>query len=117
MSTPQRARSLNAPPASGRGKLQHILLAGVWALCYVLAAGYHLLLYSTGAPASSTVAAVYEVVVIMCYAVLWVLLGHAFQNRRATPARVFWTILLLGVFYVLAGYLVSVPGAASVTGT
>ncbi len=107
MSTPQRARSLNAPPASGRGKLQHILLAGVWALCYVLAAGYHLLLYSTGAPASSTVAAVYEVVVIMCYAVLWVLLGHAFQNRRATPARVFWTILLLGVFYVLAGYLVS----------
>lgn len=107
MPTEPLARSPNAPPAGGRGRLQSLLLGGVWLVCYVLAAGYHLLLYSTGTPASATVSVVYEFVVITGNVALWMLLAHAFRRRRTAPARVFWTTLLLGVLYVLVGYLVS----------
>lgn len=93
--------------SSERMRVRYILLGALWATCYVLAIGYHLLLWSTGEPASTTVTGVYHVVVLTSYGALWLLLAHVFQHRTPAPGRIFWTVLLLGALYVGLGYLVT----------
>ncbi|QXD16694.1 SpoIIE family protein phosphatase [Rhodocaloribacter litoris] len=87
--------------------MQYVLLGTLWGVCYVLALGYHLLLWNTGEPAGLLVEGVYHVVVLTGYAAFWFLLSLLFRHRRSEPGRIFWTTLLLGGLYVLLGYLVT----------
>ncbi|RMF60594.1 MAG: protein serine phosphatase, partial [Bacteroidetes bacterium] len=95
--------------------MQHILLGVLWAVCYVLALGYHLLLWSTGDVPSTTVALVYHVVVLTGYTALWFLLSSLFRYRHPVPGRVFWGMLLFGGLYVVLAYLaMQIPPAGIV---
>ncbi len=97
-------------------RVRYILWGALWATCYVLAIGYHLLLWSTGEPASATVTAVYHVVVLAGYGALWLLLAHLIRQRTPAPSRIFWTVLLSGILYVGLGYLVTLIPPARLIG-
>ncbi len=44
----------------------------------------------------------YNLVVLLGFASLWLLLHKSYKARSASPARVFWTMLLLGLLFISA---------------
>ncbi len=84
-------------PAMGTRTRYALLLVSFLAF-YALGFGYHLLAWSAGTPLSFGLALLYNLVILGCYASLWLLLSHLFRQRRATPAKIFWTTLVLGAF-------------------
>lgn len=106
-----------APFISSRGtRLQNILLGVLWAACYVLALGYHVLLWTTHEPASITVAGVYHAIVLLGSLALWAVLSRLLERRRVAPGRILWTTLLLGFLYLGTAYLATLIPPIGQTG-
>lgn len=97
---------------AGRVALWLIALGG-FALGFV----YHVIVFLSGKPAATGLAVTYNVVVLLAATALWLLLALLYQRRPASIARIFWTTLLMGVFVIVAGWLVSRIGrpASAVT--
>lgn len=90
------------------GSRTRLLLAGVLAaVLYALGYGYHELIRQYGEPATPAIVVAYNVLILACYALLWVLLNYAIKQRQGTPTRVLWRTLIIGVLIVALGYGVS----------
>lgn len=101
-------------------RTKHLLLFVAFVVFYVLGVGYHLTIFSTQTPPSFGVALVYNLVILACYGTLWLLLSSQFKERQATPIRIFWTTLVLGIFLLGIALGISqigrVPGMDSAAG-
>ncbi len=94
-----------------------VLLLVVFAVFYVLGFSYHLIRWTAEDPPATTVALLYNLAILACYGALWLLLSHLFRRRQATPAKIFWTTLVLGVFLIGLAFLLSRMGRpAGLTG-
>ena len=94
------------------GRTRRALLLVVFTVCYVLAASYHTITWQRGEPAGLVWTLLYNLDVIVCYGALWLLLSDIFKQRRSSPNRVFWSLLLLGLFLIGLGRLVSAIGGS-----
>ena len=71
---------------------------------------YHWVSMSAGEPASGLFVVLYRVVVLIGLAALWSLLDHRYKARQTSPARIFWTILVIGLLFTAAASLIAAPG-------
>ena len=97
-----------------------VLLGVFFVVFFLLGAAYHLSVFAAQTPATFTVELLYNVVVLAAYGALWRLLSHTFRQRQATPIKIFWTTLVLGVVLFGLAFGVSqvgrVPGMAAPAG-
>ncbi len=93
------------------GRARRFGLAVLFTVLFILAFGYHVLLWSTGNPFPPVVDAIYGILVIVEYTALWLLLSSLLQRRSVNPAKTLWTTLLLGVFFLGAGRVIMNIGA------
>ena len=78
-----------------------LILAAV--VCYLAGFAFHTVIFLSGKPAATGVVVGYNLVVLAGYAALWLLLSHLLRHRQASPARIFWTTLLVGVGALIIG--------------
>lgn len=93
-------------------RARRVLLLAVFVACYVLAAGYHVIEWSTGTAAGAGWAFLYHLDVLVCYGALWLLLSHVFKRRQPSPSRVFWMLLLLSLLLLGLSRLFAMFGGA-----
>lgn len=77
------------------------------ALSFALGFGYHVGVWTTGAPPPVFTQIGYQAVVVLGVGTLWVLLANRLRERQVAPARTFWTTLLAAVLFLGIGALVS----------
>ena len=94
------------------GRTRRALLLAVFMVCYVLSASYHVVAWQQGRPGGLVWTLLYSLDVIVCYSALWLLLSDIFKQRRSSPNRIFWSLLLLGLFLIGLGRLVSAVGGS-----
>ena len=94
------------------GRVRRLLLLAVFVGCYVLAVSYHAITWQRGEPAGMVWSFLYSLDVLVCYGALWLLLSDVFKQRHSSPSRVFWSLLLLALFLVGLGRLVSAIGGS-----
>lgn len=94
-----------------------LLLVGV--VCYVAGVVFHVAAFASGKAPGLGFVLGYNVFVLVCFSILWMLMSRWVKERRSTPARTFWTLLFVGVLLALAelglaqiGHL-AIPGPAS----
>lgn len=93
------------------GRARRFGLTVLFTVLFVLAFGYHVLLWSTGTVFPPVINAIYGILVIVEFTALWLLLSSLLQRRSVNPAKTLWTTLLLGVFFLGAGRVVMNLGA------
>lgn len=91
-------------------RTRRIVLVVLFGVCYVLAFGYHVALWSAQQLPSPFLEATYNVVVAGGYVALWYLLSQVFHRRQAAPSRVFWTTLLVGLLFIGAAWFIARVG-------
>ncbi|MDX1548661.1 MAG: SpoIIE family protein phosphatase, partial [Rhodothermales bacterium] len=91
-----------------------VLLGLFFVVCFVLGAAYHLAVHLAGQPPAFGVELLYNVVVLFGYGAWWLLLSYVMRRRQATPIKIFWTTLVLGV--VLFGMALAVLQIGRVPG-
>ncbi|MEM6645052.1 MAG: GAF domain-containing SpoIIE family protein phosphatase [Bacteroidota bacterium] len=108
-SSGQSIRQALTSPRGTRG--QRVLMAVLVGVCYVLGFLYHLMLWQTGQPATPALAWAYHAVITIGFGMAWYLLYQYIRVRYGSPAKVFWTTLLLGIFLLGIASLMSNIGA------
>jgi serine phosphatase RsbU (regulator of sigma subunit) len=103
------AELLTKLPSSDRlarleSRAGRVLLLLVGIVGYVAAATYHVVVFLNGTPPPLGLEVGYNAVVLASFAALWLLLSYVFRRRQPSPARTFWTTLLLGVLFVGVGW-------------
>lgn len=103
------AELLTKLPSSDRwarieSRAGRVVLLLVAVVGYVVAAAYHAVVFLNSLPPALGLEIGYNVVVLASFAALWLLLSHVFRRRQPSPARTFWTTLLLGVLFVGVGW-------------
>lgn len=113
-----------APQAHGASWLsskgRRIAVAVAAAVCFVASAVVNVMAWQTGEPLSPVFNALYEVVVITAFGLLWLLISHAFRQRQASPLKIFWTTLFVGFLLVIVARLVvniAVPSGIQINPT
>ena len=92
-------------------RTKRAVLLVFFTIFYLLGAGYHFILWSSGATSGVVVPFVYNVVILACYGSLWLLISDRFRQSRATPAKAFWHTLVVGsVLFGLAYAVAQIPG-------
>lgn len=76
------------------------------AVCYVVTVGMNVMMWQSGRPLSTFADAVYEIFVIAGFTLFWVLVSHAFRQRQASPLKIFWTTLFVGISLLIVAHLV-----------
>ncbi|MEM1095094.1 MAG: GAF domain-containing SpoIIE family protein phosphatase [Bacteroidota bacterium] len=105
----QSIRQALTSPRGTRG--QRVLMAILVGVCYVLGFVYHFVLWQTGQPAAPVLEWAYHAVVAIGFGMAWYLLYQYIRVRYGSPAKVFWTTLLLGIFLLGIASLMSNVGA------
>lgn len=107
------------PPARGRTsdvRVPRVLVAVLCVVGLVVAFGYHLLAWQMEAPLGSFGRAVYGLLVLATYGLLWYLLSKQVRQRTSTPARAFWSTLLAGlILFGIERLVVGIGGAPAQT--
>lgn len=99
----------DALPALWSSRTRRVLVVIVLAVCYLLGVAYHVTVWSTATPPGPTLAFLYNLDVLLGYGILWFILSQVLRQRQATPAKIFWTTLLVGLLFIgLARVIVSV---------
>ncbi len=86
-------------PSSRFGQV--ILLVLVF-VSFVCGFAFQYLAMSATEPLHGTFFFAYNLVVMMGFTALWMYLASRYKSRQASPARVFWTMLLLGLLFISA---------------
>lgn len=81
-----------------------ILYGSVFAVTFILGAGFHFKQWSAHTPAGMTSYVLFGALTTAGFAALWQLLGMLDKHRDASPARRIWTLLVSG------GVLVTIAG-------
>lgn len=102
ISKARRATPISSPRSKGR----RIALAVVAAVCLVVGFGFHVIEWQSGSPFSTATEVLYQIIVLGGYAALWFLLSEFFRQRQASPLKIFWTTLVVGVFLMGAVRLI-----------
>lgn len=76
-------------------------------VCFILAFGYHILLFTSGTPFPPLIEAIYNIIVLVSYAALWLLLSSLLKRRSVSPIKTLWTTLLLTIFFFGAGHIIA----------
>lgn len=92
---------------------RRILLAVLAGGFFLLTAVFNLLEWQSETPRSVPVAILYEVMVVAGFTSLWFLLSTIFRHRQASPLKIFWTTLLVGIAILVITRLVLSIGLAS----
>ncbi len=93
-----------------RGRTQMILLSILFAIAFVAGIAYHLLQYTTGTPGSATLQFLYQGVVFVGFASLWLVLHQVFKTRRSSPSKTLWVILIAGMIVLVLGAIITRVG-------
>ncbi len=89
---------------SSRG--HRIAVAVGAAVCYVLSVVMNVMTWQSGEPLSTAAGAIYEILVISSFILLWFLISHIFRERQAAPLKIFWTTLVVGFLLVVVARVV-----------
>jgi serine phosphatase RsbU (regulator of sigma subunit) len=76
------------------------------AVCYVLGVAFNAVELQSGTPWVEPLEAVYQIVVIGGYSLVWLLLSHVFKQRQVAPLKIFWTALIVALLFVVATRLI-----------
>lgn len=98
------------PLASLGERAKGWLLIVLVAVTYLIGLGYHLVVWTSGTAPAVGSALAYNVLILLCYGLLWLLIARRVKERVSAPARIFWSLLLLGIFFIGIGYALSLPG-------
>lgn len=101
----ERLRSISLSSRLGRLVLLLFVIVS-----FALGFAYHAFSMSAGQPLSGPIYPLYHILVIVGLGALWILMGQRYKSRQSSPARVFWTILLFGLLFILAASLITSLG-------
>ncbi|MEM1125856.1 MAG: SpoIIE family protein phosphatase [Bacteroidota bacterium] len=91
-------------------RFRFLLALGICVGLFLLGFGFHELVRGIQAPAPATLAVIYHVGIVLCFALVWILMNHVLKRRQTTPARVLWRTLVIGLLLAATGWGVSLLG-------
>ncbi|MFK7844194.1 MAG: PP2C family protein-serine/threonine phosphatase [Rhodothermales bacterium] len=83
-------------------RLGHVILLALGIVSFGYGFFYQFIAMNSEEPVSGSFYFIYNIVIALGFACLWTLLAQRYKSRTASPARVFWTMLLLGVLFISA---------------
>ncbi len=83
-------------------RVGHVLLVVLVLVSFGYGFSYQFIAMKSVEPLGNSFFFLYNLVVILGFASLWTILAHRYKARQTSPARVFWTMLLLGLLFISA---------------
>ena len=83
-------------------RVGHVLLILLVLVSFAYGFSYQFIAMKSVEPLGNSFFFLYNLVVILGFASLWTILAHRYKARQTSPARVFWTMLLLGLLFISA---------------
>jgi len=88
-----------------RSRFGRVVLLLMVVASFVIGFVYHTLAMQRGAESPVLFEAAQNIAALLGFLALWLLFAKRFKSRQSSPARIFWTVLVFGILFILAASL------------
>ena len=88
-------------------RIGRVVLLLVVVASFIIGFTYQVLTMQRGEPFPLPIQIAEHISILLGFAALWVLAAQQFRSRQSSPARIFWTMLLFGIAFILAASFIT----------